>query len=125
MITKYGEAPWILQAMEVVRGGVQTAIEQLSGQSVPGNMASFREGAGYVLPARTAAEIKDDMAARRQAQPQQFAQVFAEEAADQDDVFARLSRSFGMPPVDPEVQQEVEHETAGQPDVSGEMPWVF
>jgi len=106
--------------MEVVRGGVQNAIQQLSGTAVPGNMASFNEGADYVHPARTAAEIKADMAARRQAPS--FAQVFEEEAVNQDDAFARLTRTIGPQLTEPEEQ---ENATTEQRDVSSKVPWVF
>ena len=106
--------------MEVVRGGVQNAIQQLSGAAVSGNMASFNEGAGYVHPARTADEIKADMAARRQAPS--FAQVFEEEAVDQDDAFARLTRTLGPELTD---QEEQENATTEQRDVSSEVPWMF
>ena len=108
--------------MEIVRGGIQNGIQTLSGAAVPGNMASFNQGATYVHPARTADEIKADMAARRQQQPEQtFAEVFAEEAAEHDDIFARLSRTVGLP----EEAEEQPNAATHEPNHTDPLPWVF
>ncbi len=104
--------------MEAVRGGIENSIRQLSGAPPPGNMASFKEGAGYVHPARTADEIKADMAARRQS-AQTFEQVFTEEASENDDLFAKLSRTIGDP------LPEVTNATTKQSDDDSPVPWVF
>jgi hypothetical protein len=119
LIEKYGEQPWILQAMEVVRGGIENAIRQLRGPAPAGNMNTFAGGAQYQHPPRSAEEIKADMAERRRTQPDQFAQAFEEEAEEHDDLFARLSRTIGLEP------EEVPVETTDERHSGGEMPWVF
>lgn len=101
--------------MEAVRGGIENCIRQLSGTAVPGNMASFNEGAGYVHPARSADEIKADMAARRQ-NAGSFSEVFKEEAADHDNLFDKLSRT-----INPE---EAHNATPDEPDNNGPLPWL-
>ncbi len=116
LVEKYGEAPWILQAMEVVRGGIENCIRQLSGTAVPHNNASFNEGARYVHPARSADEIKADMAARRQ-NANSFAEVFQEEAKGGDDLFDRLSRTIGA-------EEEIPNAATNKPDNSSSMPWL-
>ena len=118
LVDHYGEQPWILQAMEVVRGGLQNAIPQLRNAAPAGNMESFQNGAGYVMPPRTAEEIKQDMAAQRAAKPEEFAATFEQEAAEQDSLFARLTQTIGLEP------EETPDAGPEHRDDSSSVPWL-
>lgn len=99
--------------MEAVRGGVENCIRQLSASAVPTNNASFKEGADYTHPARSAAEISADLSLEA---CDQFLIPPTDPFRDDDDLFTKLSRT-----ITPEVKPNA---TTINPNNDSSMFWM-
>ena len=130
LIAEYGEASWLLQIVEMVQAGVDRGIRQLSTPGPRMNVQGFDNvQPHYTQPARSAEEIRADLTARRQKQPEQLAEAWHEDDEEQTDVFARLTTAMGLSEgeepqliLPPTVKQD--DERTEQRNDSHSVPWV-